>query len=190
MLRFTSSTLDPGSIKCEAAASKDFVCVDTLKGEFGDDAEPVVFLLGWAGSRDKHLARYSKIYEDAGCVTIRYTAPDEYIFFEQDKVRPLARKLLDLVEEMSLENSPVLVHSFSNGGCVVYQGRWPYASRVFSVLTSCDSQGHYRVAQHLVNLGLRFVHFVAMRLSNRTATVTLTDRPPAGGKFYKCVNKR
>ena len=62
------------------------------------------------------------MYEDAGCVTIRYTAPDEYVFLEQERVRPLARKLLDLVEEMSLENSPVIFHSFSNGGCVVYQG--------------------------------------------------------------------
>ena len=41
---------------------------------------------------------------------------------EQERVRLLARKLLDLVEEMSLENSPVLFHSFGNGGCVVYQG--------------------------------------------------------------------
>ena len=73
-------------------------------------------------SRDKELAKFSKIYEDAGCVTIRYTAPDEYVFLEQERVRPLARKLLDLVEEMSLENSPVFFHSFSNGGCVVYQG--------------------------------------------------------------------
>ena len=118
-----TAQIEPGSGE-SVAASKGFVYVDALKGEFADDAEPVVFLLGWAGSRDKHLARYSRIYEDAGCVTIRYTAPDEYIFFDQDKVRPLARKLLDLVEEMSLENSPVLVHSFSNGGCVVYQG--PY----------------------------------------------------------------
>ena len=86
-----------------------------------DEPEPVVYLLGWAGAEDKHLAKYSRIYEDAGCITIRYTAPAEYIFFAPEKIRPLAKKLLDLVEEMSLEGNPVLFHVFSNNGATVYQ---------------------------------------------------------------------
>ncbi len=110
----------PAQIETTGGESKEFVFVDGGRSGFAD-TEPVVFLLGWMGCRDKHLAKYSKIYEDAGCVTIRYTAPDEYILFHQDKIRPLAKKLLDLVEEMSLENSPVFCHAFSNGGCSVYQ---------------------------------------------------------------------
>lgn len=29
---------------------------------------PIVLLLGWAGCQDKYLMKYSKIYEDRGCV--------------------------------------------------------------------------------------------------------------------------
>ena len=88
----------------------------------GDSSpEPVVFLLGWAGCQDKQLSSYSRLYEDLGCVTVRYTAPADYVFFAPERVRPLARKLLALIAEMSLESSPVFFHVFSNNGCVVYQ---------------------------------------------------------------------
>lgn len=86
-----------------------------------EDPEPVVYLLGWAGALDKHLSKYSKIYENTGCITIRYTAPAEYIFFSPEKINPLAKKLLDLIEEMSLEANPVFFHIFSNNGATVYQ---------------------------------------------------------------------
>ncbi|XP_059091447.1 transmembrane protein 53-like isoform X2 [Tigriopus californicus] len=86
-----------------------------------EDPEPVVYLLGWAGALDKHLSKYSKIYESTGCITIRYTAPAEYIFFSPEKINPLAKKLLDLIEEMSLEANPVFFHIFSNNGATVYQ---------------------------------------------------------------------
>ena len=39
--------------------------------EFDEDyngLEPVVFLLGWAGCKDKYLAKYSEFYEQKGCV--------------------------------------------------------------------------------------------------------------------------
>ena len=67
------------------------------------------------------MSKYSKIYEDLGCITIRYTAPSEYIFFDVEKIRPLAAKLLDLIAEMSLENNPIFFHVFSNNGSTVYQ---------------------------------------------------------------------
>lgn len=31
---------------------------------------PIVLLLGWAGCKDRYLMKYSKIYEDRGCVLI------------------------------------------------------------------------------------------------------------------------
>lgn len=98
--------------------SKDFVVVNPL----GDESpEPVVFLFGWAGADDKILAKYSKIYESCGCITVRYTAPWSYIFKDQEKIRPLSRKLLDLIPEMSLEENPLFFHMFSNLGTAVYQ---------------------------------------------------------------------
>lgn len=79
--------------------------------------EPVVFLLGWSDCDDKALCTYSRIYEDLGCITIRYTAPKEY---ESVKLKPLAKKLIDLIPEMSLEANPVFFHSFGNNGSKLY----------------------------------------------------------------------
>ena len=111
----TSSITDGGSKATtnapDAAAGQGGEFVFVNRG----DPEPVVFLLGWAGCIDKHLSKYSKIYEDFGCITIRYTAPAEYIFFDVEKIRPLAKKLLDLISEMSLEENPVFIHVFREG---------------------------------------------------------------------------
>ncbi len=79
--------------------------------------EPVVFLLGWSDCNDKALCTYSRIYEDLGCITIRYTAPKEY---ESVKLKPLAKKLIDLIPEMSLEANPVFFHAFGNNGSKLY----------------------------------------------------------------------
>ena len=101
-----TSSITDGKTTPDAAGQGEFVFVSR------GDPEPVVFLLGWAGCIDKHLSKYSKIYEDFGCITIRYTAPAEYIFFDVEKIRPLAKKLLDLISEMSLEENPVFIHVF------------------------------------------------------------------------------
>jgi len=87
----------------------------------GDDPEPVVFLLGWAGCNDEQLARYSRLYETLGCCTVRYTAPAEYAHLSPSKVPQLAAKLLDLVEDMSMQEAAVFVHAFGNNGASVYR---------------------------------------------------------------------
>ena len=33
---------------------------------------PIVFLLGYAGCKDETLQKYSQIYDQLGCITIRY----------------------------------------------------------------------------------------------------------------------
>lgn len=43
---------------------EDFVFVDGANGE----KEPVVFLLGWLGAEDRHLAKYCSIYNQRGFV--------------------------------------------------------------------------------------------------------------------------
>ena len=47
---------------------------------FNGELEPVVLLLGWIGSNDKVLAKYSLIYEKEGCITIRYIHPTRATF--------------------------------------------------------------------------------------------------------------
>ncbi|XP_045114707.1 transmembrane protein 53-B-like isoform X3 [Portunus trituberculatus] len=96
---------------------EDFVFVNGANG----DKEPVVFLLGWLGAQDQHLAKYCTIYNQRGCITIRYTSPSSYVFFRPAvKLMPIARKLLSLLRDMSLDDHPVFFHMFSNNGSVLY----------------------------------------------------------------------
>ncbi|KAL0966071.1 hypothetical protein UPYG_G00290530 [Umbra pygmaea] len=87
--------------------------------------EPVVILLGWAGCRDKHLTKYSSIYNKQGCVTIRYTAPLKTVFvsepFGYKELSNTAKKLLEILYDYDVENSPILFHVFSNGGFMLYR---------------------------------------------------------------------
>ncbi|NXC71276.1 TM53B protein, partial [Anhinga anhinga] len=89
------------------------------------DGQPVVILLGWAGCQDKYLAKYSAIYSQKGCTVIRYTAPWRMIFFSETfgirSLRTIARQLLELLFDYSVENRPVLFHVFSNGGVMLYR---------------------------------------------------------------------
>ncbi|KAH7984797.1 hypothetical protein HPB49_025730 [Dermacentor silvarum] len=84
--------------------------------------EPVVYLLGWAGCKDKHLSKYGAIYEDQGCITIRYIAPVEELFKRSygGALEEQAYSLLGLLEDFKLEEHPLFFHAFSNGGAFVY----------------------------------------------------------------------
>ncbi|MBN3302322.1 transmembrane protein 53 [Amia ocellicauda] len=87
--------------------------------------EPVVILLGWAGSKDRHLAKYSSIYNEQGCITLRYTAPWKTVFFSESfgckGLSTTAQQLLDLLFDYEVENNPILFHVFSNGGFMLYR---------------------------------------------------------------------
>ncbi|XP_020507793.1 transmembrane protein 53 [Labrus bergylta] len=87
--------------------------------------EPVVVLLGWAGCKDKHLSKYSSIYNEQGCVTIRYTAPLKTVFISESfgykELSSTALKLLEILYDYEVENSPIFFHIFSNGGFMLYR---------------------------------------------------------------------
>lgn len=87
--------------------------------------EPVVILLGWAGCKDKHLSKYSSIYNEQGCVTIRYTAPLKTVFISESfgykELSSTAHKLLEILYDYEVENSPIFFHIFSNGGFMLYR---------------------------------------------------------------------
>ncbi|XP_051868939.1 transmembrane protein 53 isoform X2 [Pristis pectinata] len=85
--------------------------------------DPVIILLGWAGCQDKHLAKYSYIYKNQGCVVLRYISPWRQIFFPgifSKNLRYTARKLLDLLFDIGIEEHPILFHVFSNAGSMLY----------------------------------------------------------------------
>lgn len=93
----------------------DFVFV------YNDSNVPIVMLLGWAGCQDRYLMKYSKIYEDRGLITVRYTAPVDTLFWKRTAMIPIGEKILKLMYDMNFDSHPVIVHIFSNGGAYLYQ---------------------------------------------------------------------
>ncbi|KAH3693231.1 transmembrane protein 53-like [Dreissena polymorpha] len=100
---------------------------------FNNRREPVVILLGWLGCREKHLSKYGQIYDQRGCITIRYTSPRDVAFFNMEKLDDIACKILDLLKDYSIEENPVIFHIFSNNGSYVY-------SHIVKVLTNGDER--------------------------------------------------
>ena len=86
-----------------------------------DRREPVVILLGWMGCEDRHLSKYSAIYHSKGFTTVRYTAPSADILYRPHNIKDIARKVLELVFDLGLEENVVFFHMFSNGGCYIYR---------------------------------------------------------------------
>uniref|UniRef100_A0A1B0AB73 Transmembrane protein 53 n=1 Tax=Glossina pallidipes TaxID=7398 RepID=A0A1B0AB73_GLOPL len=82
---------------------------------------PIVMLLGWAGCQDRYLMKYSKIYEDRGLMTLRYTAPVDTLFWRRSEMVPIGEKILKLVQDMNMHRHPIILHIFSNGGAYLYQ---------------------------------------------------------------------
>ena len=61
------------------------------------------------------------MYEERGCITIRYTPPIHCLALHREETRPLAERLASLLDEMCIAESPVFVHAFGNNGAGMYQ---------------------------------------------------------------------
>ncbi|XP_017061204.1 transmembrane protein 53 [Drosophila ficusphila] len=86
-----------------------------------DNNVPIVMLLGWAGCQDRYLMKYSKIYEERGLITVRYTAPVDTLFWKRSEMVPIGEKILKLIQDMNFDAHPLIFHIFSNGGAYLYQ---------------------------------------------------------------------
>ena len=98
--------------------------VEITYPENGTEAEtPVIFLFGWAGAEDKEMKKYSQMYSKNGYISVRYTAPWNYIFINNEKVPEAAEKLFQLITEQDpkIRDQNRVFHVFSNLGCAVYQ---------------------------------------------------------------------
>ncbi|CAH0549119.1 unnamed protein product [Brassicogethes aeneus] len=82
---------------------------------------PVILLFGWAGCQDKYLAKYSKIYEEKGLITLRYTAPVKCLFWKRYQMLKIGEKLVKLLLDLNFDSHPIIIHCFSNGGAFLYQ---------------------------------------------------------------------
>ncbi|XP_016977190.1 transmembrane protein 53 [Drosophila rhopaloa] len=101
------------------SSENDFALVNTNDSE--DNNVPIVMLLGWAGCQDRYLMKYSKIYEDKGLITVRYTAPVDTLFWKRTEMVPIGEKILKLIQDMNFDSHPLIFHIFSNGGAYLYQ---------------------------------------------------------------------
>ncbi|XP_064554054.1 transmembrane protein 53 [Drosophila montana] len=99
-------------------ADTDFVLVS---GNEEHNNVPIVMLLGWAGCQDRYLMKYSKIYEERGLITVRYTAPVDTLFWKRSEMIPIGEKILKLIQDMNFDAHPLIFHIFSNGGAYLYQ---------------------------------------------------------------------
>nr|AAL90375.1 RE54285p [Drosophila melanogaster] len=107
-------------IKFPKPSSKnEFVLAKDHDGE--DSHVPIVMLLGWAGCQDRYLMKYSKIYEERGLITVRYTAPVDSLFWKRSEMIPIGEKIIKLIQDMNFDAHPLIFHIFSNGGAYLYQ---------------------------------------------------------------------
>jgi len=75
---------------------------------------PIVLLFGLEDSSHHNISKYSEIYREAGCTTVQYILPVEYIFDYTEKVPELMKSfLLKLEDEEELQHRPVYIHCHS-----------------------------------------------------------------------------
>lgn len=82
----------------------------------------VIILLGWFAAVDRHVAKYADLYTARlpHCAVVRTTAPKKDVFYKQSRLLTLAQRLQS---EIALKHpgTPLIVHTFSNGGCFLYR---------------------------------------------------------------------
>jgi len=90
----------------------------------GDKSQTVVVLLGWLGSKQKHLKRYADWYTSRGYHAVTFTLPMSDIVSYNVKgkaernVEMLSEHLADWVREE--EGKKIVFHTFSNTGWLCY----------------------------------------------------------------------
>lgn len=93
------------------------------KSNLGDSPDiPLALVLGWAGSVDSNVSKYSKIYENLGYHTIRFSPNTLTTLIHVQKHKNFAYELIRLiVDNHKLTNNLIIVHTFSNAGLFIYR---------------------------------------------------------------------
>ncbi|XP_014206151.1 transmembrane protein 53 [Copidosoma floridanum] len=111
----------PGNTDNEESSASSQGSSDDFVFVYDEAKRPLVVLLGWAGCQDKYLAKYSAIYEERSCITLRCTAPLACLFYRRHKLPSMSKRLLKVITEKCSDGRPVFFHVFSNGGAIFYQ---------------------------------------------------------------------
>ncbi|XP_078375184.1 transmembrane protein 53-A-like [Oculina patagonica] len=103
------------------AKCKKISAVVTRVGTKSSSTSPVVALLGWSSAPDKHLAKYSEIFEQKGFDTVRIPSDPFNTLIRLNKVKEISLGLLDVLVEMkSQQNRPFIFYVMSMGGFNMY----------------------------------------------------------------------
>lgn len=90
---------------------------------------PVSLVLGWAGSKDNHVIKYSNIYNQLGYHVIRFAPSFTWTFLKTSSHRDYADELVYKIKnEYSLKDNPLIVHTFSNAGAFLFSHMYEKAS--------------------------------------------------------------
>jgi len=101
---------------------KIVVSEEPAESEFVHSQKPIALIFGWGGSSHKNVAKYSSIYQKAGCTTIQYVLPTRHLFRDTDQIPELMDNVLTQMEEYNILERPVYIHCLCDTGVMCYQG--------------------------------------------------------------------
>mmetsp|Transcript_36126 Transcript_36126/g.56488 ORF Transcript_36126/g.56488 Transcript_36126/m.56488 type:complete len:254 (+) Transcript_36126:163-924(+) len=81
----------------------------------------VVVLLGWLGSKTRHLSKYCQLATKCGCKTLPYEAPPPAKLLLGIKLEQHAENILEDLKNSGAEEHGWVMQSFSNGGAFVWE---------------------------------------------------------------------
>jgi hypothetical protein len=90
--------------------------------------KPVVLLFGWLGASERHLGKYTQLYQDKGYETIHYIPPMSLILYPSriDSLNAeIQADMMRIMKEKGLLRRPFMIHLFSNSGYI----NWCYYQR-------------------------------------------------------------
>jgi len=89
---------------------------------FSKSKSPIALIFGWGGSNHKNVAKYSAIYQKAGCTTVQYVLPTRHLFKDCDQIPEIMDNVLTQLEAYNILNRPVYIHCLCDTGVMCYQG--------------------------------------------------------------------
>lgn len=81
---------------------------------------PVICVLGWTGSNDKEIQKYSSIYNSMGYHTVRFSPSNSLVFFETGKHKRYTEEFLDFLRNNNLSENKFFLHTFSNASFFLF----------------------------------------------------------------------
>eukprot|EP00092_Neocalanus_flemingeri_P032431 GFUD01035272.1.p1 GENE.GFUD01035272.1~~GFUD01035272.1.p1 ORF type:complete len:333 (-),score=52.26 GFUD01035272.1:207-1205(-) len=111
-----------GDLTTVEAVDKHFIVESALtEPQYGNQVEPLVIILGWAGATHKNLSKYSQVYRERGCGTLQYILPTRFIFRHTEQVHEAVDDITRYLKKRGL-STPIAIHCLSDTGVMCFQG--------------------------------------------------------------------